>query len=57
MNDSPSRAADGMLCESQGSGDTSEDEEFLEDRAAKQWRHGLTLLTAAQIAPTAYLPV
>jgi len=57
MNDSPSRAADGVLCESQGSGDTSEDEEFLEDRAAKQLRHGLTLLTAAQIAPTAYLPV
>jgi hypothetical protein len=59
MNDSSSSAIGGVLCQCQRSGDTngeagSDDEEFLEDRAANQGRRILTLLTAAQIALTHY---
>ncbi len=44
-----------VLCQSQRSRDTNgeegnDDEEFLEDRAANQGRHILTLLTDCQIA-------
>ena len=49
MNYSSSSAAGGVLCQSQRSGHTNgeagkDDEKFLEDRAANQGRHLLTLL-------------
>ena len=62
MNHSSSRAAGGMLCQSQRSEDANrqpanDDEEFLEDRAENRGHHILTLLSAAQIALPHYLQV
>jgi hypothetical protein len=54
MNSSSSSADGGVLCHSQRSRDTNgeragnDDEEFLEDGAANQGRHILTLLTVCE---------
>jgi hypothetical protein len=50
MNYSSTSVASGMLCQSQRGGEANretgnDDEQFLEDRAANQRRHILTLLT------------
>jgi hypothetical protein len=59
MTDFSSSVGDWVLCQSQRSEDTNrdagnDDVEVLEDRAAKQRRHILTLPRPAQIALTDY---